>query len=159
MKPLLRALLPLALLAALSACGSVTTALNFKAPSGWTSSLSIMGLMQVWTDPKNSHAVVMLLRSPVAITAKEALSHADLNHAKVLARKRVTICGNRPARWITLLGAGVVGTSGGNKGPERLDMLITKAAGATYVAMYARPAGAPADPQAEAAVRSVCPKA
>jgi hypothetical protein len=157
-----RALLPvvLACATALAGCGpSPTQSLVFKAPDGWTSTPSLFGF-QVWLkDPKGGSKESIFL---VKVTEKPGTdkklamtsSLSDLNYkgAKVKTAAEITICGNQKANYLE--------SSGTNKAGDQSDIeIITTSYGSDrYVAVYARPTSVSADPQAEAAIHSLCQK-
>ena len=139
---------------AFAACGSPTDNLSFKPPVGWEATPSIAGLMQAWQSPDKKQTL-MLMRLPVAVKTEDLLKNANVNNAKVDQQKEITICGNQPAKLMSMVADR---TENGKTTSSRMDGVVTGVAGATYFAMYAREVNAPADSAAEDAIRSVCEK-
>ncbi len=141
--------------AALAGCGSVTSGLDFKAPAGWTATPSILGRMQLWikkgSDNKQGQ-MVFLIRGQTANT----MNFKDLPQAGTAIRDQkqseIKICGNQRAQYMS-----GVGTSSKN-GDQALEMVSAPVGNESYLAMYIRPQSQRADPEAEAAIRSLCIK-
>jgi len=149
----------LAVTAMLAGCGSATDAVTFKPPAGFMSSVSVGPFMQAWSGPNQS--MLMLMAMPTKIDLQHTISNSTVSNADIEKQMRITICGNQEALY-----ADMVGNPQGNKTPapgakeqkERIEFLATTVSGKTYMAMYLRPLGTPPDPQAESAIRNVCPK-
>lgn len=140
----------------LAGCGSVTEGIAFAPPSGWTSTPAMFGRFQMWmknTQEKNTTQMVMLVRGDANNM------HADFNvlppqyakDVKVMQHGNVTLCGTQPAEQFVAQGTD---NSGKRSQIEMFSSVIGKN---RYLAMYLRPANAPADPSAEAAIHSLCP--
>jgi hypothetical protein len=144
----------------LSACGftsSPAEGLQFQPPAGWKSSPGIMGFMQFWRPPVDDGQMLMLIKSPKPMDPKEVFSnsqmHGTLKDVTIQDLRTIQICGNQAA---TLLQA--QGTSSTRDGKDQVEMIMTNAGGSSYFAMYVRPLGAAANPEASAAVRELCAK-
>jgi hypothetical protein len=144
----------------LSACGftkSPAEGLQFQPPAGWKSSPGIMGFMQFWRPPADDGEMLMLVKSPKPMDAKEVFSnsqmHGTLRDVTIQDLRTIQICGNQSA---TLLQA--QGTSSSRQGKDQVEMIMTNAGGSSYFAMYVRPLGTAANPEASAAVRELCAK-
>jgi hypothetical protein len=157
MKRLFGAVCTFAVAAVLAGCGSATDNVDFKVPDGYQSKVNMFG-MQVWTKgaDNNDQTAIMLMKLPVKMDPKNFqmpdLNSAGLKNSKVTAEKTTTICGDQPA-----VIASMTGTSNANK-DESVDMVVTGAGGATYMAMYMRPAGSAPDADAQHAINNVCAK-
>jgi hypothetical protein len=144
----------------LSACGftsSPAEGLQFQPPAGWKSSPGIMGFMQFWRPPVDDGEMLMLVKSPKPLEAKEVFSnsqmHGTLKDVTIQDLRTIQICGNQSA---TLLQA--QGTSSSRPEKDQVEMIMSNAGGSSYFAMYVRPLGTPANPQASVAVRQLCLK-
>lgn len=144
---------------AVTGCGfqsSPSEALTFQPPPGWRASPGFLGIMQFWRSPASDRDVLMLVRSPRLLQPKEVFANpkfqTTLKDATIERRASILICGDQPAQYVQARGTSSRGEE------DRVEMIMTNAAGASYVAMYARPVGVPSDPKAEAALRELCPK-
>jgi hypothetical protein len=126
--------------------------LTFKAPAGWPSSPGIMGFMQFWKAPNGNKEVLMLFKSPKPLQAHDVFNSANLKDAKVETQKPITICGSQPAEFFQAQGTS---SQGGN---SNIEMVMTNAAGSTYLAMYIYPVGGSPNGDAAAALRELCSK-
>jgi hypothetical protein len=126
--------------------------LTFKAPAGWQGSPGIMGFMQFWKAPNGNKEVLMLFKSPKPLDTHEVFNNANMRDAKVETQKPITICGNQPAEFFKAQGTS---SQGGN---SNIEMVMTNAAGSTYLAMYIYPAAATPNGEAGAALRELCSK-
>ncbi|HEY1656653.1 MAG TPA: hypothetical protein VGF86_16230 [Candidatus Tumulicola sp.] len=138
----------------LAGCGLTSSPadnLTFKAPKGWSGSPGIMGFMQFWKAP-GSDEVLMVFRSPKPLKTTEVFNSADLRDAKVENQKAITICGSQPAEFFKAQGT----SKGGHD--SNIEMVMTNAGGATYMAMYVYPVGIAVNADAEAALRQLCTK-
>ncbi len=140
-------------------CGfnsSPADGLRFQAPPNWSSSPGIMGIMQFWRAPSDDRSVLMLFKSPKPMDAREVFSNSrlkdTLKDTRITSKRDVTICGNQPATYIEARSTSEKGDA------ENVDMAMTTLNGSTYFALYVRPLEAAANPQAEAALRQLCPK-
>ena len=144
-----------AAMVAATGCGfnsSPADNLTFKPPSGWQGSPGIMGFMQLWKAPNRNDEVLMLFKSPRPIQPSEVFSNADLKDTKVQNVQHITICNNQPAELLT-----AQGTRGQGK-DSIVDMVMSNAGGATYMAMYVYPVGGAPNGEATAALRELCTK-
>ena len=147
--------LPLATLLALTGCGfnsSPADNLTFKAPAGWQGSPGIMGFMQFWKAPNGNKEVLMLFKSPKPLEVHDVFNSANMKDARVETEKPISICGNQSAEYIK-----AQGTTSSND-DSTIEMVMTKAAGTTYLAMYIYPVRAAPNAEAGAALRQLCPK-
>ena len=144
---------------ALSACGSASDALTFKAPPGFKPDVSVGPFMQTWSGPNRS--VMMLMAFPTKIDIKNRIENSPISNAKVVRDQAITICNHQPARFGQMTGANIqVGSPApaGSQNPQQVDFVATSVNGKTYMAFYVRPENVPANPVAEAALRNICPK-
>lgn len=139
----------------ISGCGSASDNLNFKAPALWTATPSVLGMMQAWTNPRDTKQVLMLMKLPIGKDVNILDANTQLKDTKVTEKKTIKICGDQPARFVAM-----IGTSSDAKDDRKskAEMVITSYGGSTYMAIYDRGANAPADPSAEAALKSICLK-
>lgn len=140
----------------LAGCASVTSNIAFQPPAGWSGTPSMFGRMQMWVkqnQAKQNEQFVMLVRG--AVSSSNLFENAQFGRGAVNQVKRSTImiCGSRQAQYVT-----GVGDQGKNRRPTRLEAVIADVGDSKYMALYARDAAIPADPQAEAAIHSLCPK-
>jgi len=147
----------LALLAAgCSLNASPADGLQFKAPPQWQSSPGIMGFMQFWRPPSSEREVLMLFKSPKPLKPSDVFTNSQVNDALkdvvIERRSAILICGRQPATYIEARG------SSSHGGDERVQMVLTSAAGSSYLALYVRPIAALPNPAAAAALRELCPK-
>jgi len=134
---------------------SPASGLQFQAPAGWQASPGVMGMMQFWRPPADDHQVLMLFKSPRKIRESEAFSDARAGQTfqdlTIERRQTIRICGDQSAMYVR--------GRGSSKGePSVVESVIADTGGATYVSLYVRPVASPADIQAEAALRQLCPK-
>ena len=139
--------------AALAGCGSVTNGIDFKAPAGWTSTPSILGRMQAWikkTGDNKQDEMVFLVRGSTTSVDIKNIPQAGVGNISMAKSATITICGNQKAQFVSGIGTG----HGSQK--EVMEMVSATVGQDGFVGMYIRPASAPADPAAEAAIRSLC---
>jgi hypothetical protein len=141
--------------AALAGCGSATDAVTFKAPAGFTSTVSVGPFMQMWSGPKET--ALMLLSLPKKIDLDQAVSNTNVQDAQVEKQSKINICDNQPALFISMIGSSHEASSG-NASKRQIDLIATVVNDKTYMGMYMRPVGAPADPAAESAIKNICPR-
>lgn len=145
---------------ALADCGfrsSPADALTFAAPNGWQSSPGILGFMQFWRPPTDDQQILMLFKSPKPLQPNDVFSKARLGDtmlkgATVEQRQDITICGRQPATYYVARGTSSRGAE------DRVEMVLTSVAGASYFAMYVRPVTSPPNQMAQAALRELCAK-
>jgi hypothetical protein len=144
---------------ACAGCGfnaSPAEGLRFTAPPGWKPSPGIMGFMQFWQSPRDSQAILMLMKSPKPIQTNELFSDARyrsaLRDTTVERQQPIVICGHQPALYISAAGTSHNGER------SHIDVVAANVAGASYFAMYIRPLIDPPDAKAEAALRNLCAK-
>jgi hypothetical protein len=134
----------------LAACASVQSESNFRPPPGWTGSPSLFGRVQVWTNKERGGVHTLMVvkgdsgRSDIFYNPQLALNTMhDVTH------DTIKVCGGRTAehyRGVKTNGAVIEGVAVRGAGRSR------------YAALYMRDsAKTPADPQAERALRSLCP--
>lgn len=138
---------------ALSACGSATDAVSFNPPPSFHSKASFGPFMQMWQG-KDEHEILMLMALPVQGDLNKAMGQSDLKDANA---QKITICGSQPAMFAEGQGRSRTDGSSGTA-QSKIEVVATVVRGKTYLAMYARPLHAPADPAAEKAIKDVCPK-
>jgi hypothetical protein len=148
---------------ALTGCGSVTNDINFQAPgAGWTASPSILGRTQIWVKSGtggNAHnSIVVLVRGVGTGSTRQLLTGQTFGtngQADVVKDEQTTICSGQPAEHVMATGRY---TTAASSGRASLDVYLSTVKGERYLAMYVRPEDQPADPTAETAIRSLCPK-
>ncbi len=139
--------------AALAGCGSVTNGIDFKPPAGWTSTPSILGRMQAWMkkarDNKQDEMVFLVRGSNTNVDIKN-IPQAGLGSISMAKQSTIAICGNQKAQFVTGVGTG-------HSGQKQVMEMVSATVGQDgFVSMYIRPQSDPADPAAEAAIRSLC---
>ena len=142
--------------AVLAGCGSATDSVTFEAPSSYTQTASIGPFMQIWSGPNQNRLMLMAL--PTQMDIHKAVSSSNVQDAHVEHEAQVEICGHQPAYYVSMIGTSSDPGGTGPKARHQVDFLATAANGKTYIAMYFRPVGTPADPSAERAIHDVCPK-
>jgi hypothetical protein len=157
MKPRLMTSALLAMFA-LSACGSASDAVTFKAPPEFKPDVSIGPFAQTWHGP--NHSAMMLMALPTKIDIEKRITNSPITNATIEHDRSITICGDQPARLEEMTGGQIqIGSPSPNREePQQIDFLATTVNGKTYMAMYIRPLGAAADPAAEDALRHICPR-
>ncbi len=147
--------------ALLSGCGSASDNLNFKPPADWKPTPSILGMMQGWTNPRDSNQVLMLMKLPIGKDINVADGNTQLRNTKITGNKAITICGNQPAQFVTMTGTSFNSKTSGTSKSDRksvAEMITTHYSNSTYMAIYNRDLGTPADPSVELALKSLCLK-
>lgn len=147
--PWYRVALTSAIVSLLCACSSPAQSVTFKPPAGWVATPSFFGF-QAWHPSDDTQALV-LFKLPVAADMNQALTESNFQQLTVKRRERIDICGRQPAIYIA-------GTATGRRGTQKLEMIMTTARGATYLAMYSRDLNVRANAQAETAIRTLCPR-
>jgi hypothetical protein len=127
--------------ALLSACAPADPldGFTFRPPAGWTALPPHDG-SRLWTNPRSAGEELLVTR-PGDISPGE-------DHS---AGKPVTICGGHPAS-LTLK----IGTAFDH--PAHLESITATWQNIRIMAAYVRPLSARADPNAETALRSLCPR-
>lgn len=146
-------------LLAVTGCGFTSSPadnITFKPPAGWQGSPGIMGFMQLWKAPGRNDEVLMLIRSPRQIQINDVMNSANVKDAKIEALQHVTICGSQAAEFVKAQGTPQSVTSKGQN--SNVEMMMSNAAGATYMAMYVYPIGGLPNSQATASLRELCAK-
>ncbi|HTX58228.1 MAG TPA: hypothetical protein VMH02_01040 [Verrucomicrobiae bacterium] len=150
-----RLIAALAVALALCGCGNLTKSpaegLTFKAPPDWHSSPGIMGMMQFWLSPDGKQ-MLMLFKAPADWKSDEAFSSADMKDAHVEVQRAITLCGNRPATYTK-----AIATSSRTNNDANAEMILSKTADGTYMALYSYPIGTRPAPAAESAIYELCP--
>ena len=148
-----------ALAAMLAGCGSASDSISFKAPANYAVAASVGPFMQMWKGPQ--HSALMLMALPTKIDLENAVNSADIKGAKIEKESTIAICGNQPAIYVSLIGereAFGSAAPGGEAEKRQIDFLATNVNDKTYMAMYIRPVGTPADSGAEGAIHNICSK-
>ncbi|MBV9270827.1 MAG: hypothetical protein JO165_07030 [Candidatus Eremiobacteraeota bacterium] len=149
-----RALLSLAVLCVVTGCSFKSPAENidFKPPTGWNSTPSIMGF-QMWVSPKKDEMLMLMNRTGKLSQTFDLKTIPGNTYSEVTMSKEIRICSNQPARLVVASGKSKEGKA------ETTQMVLTTYANDNnYMAMYARPTSSAPDPQAEAAIRMLCLK-
>lgn len=133
-----------------AACASVQSQSNFQPPPGWTGSPSLFGRVQIWTNKEDGRVHTLMVvkgdagRSDILYNPQLAL-----NTMHDVTRDTIKVCGGRTAehyRGVKSNGAIIEGVA------------VRGAGRARYAALYMRDsAKTPADPEAERALRTLCP--
>ncbi len=144
---------------ALAGCGSASDAVTFKPPADYASAAQIGPFMQVWRGPQRGALVLMAL--PTKVDLDKAMTSSNIKDAQVLKQSSIQICGNQPAYYVSMIGNGETfsASPGVTVEKRQVELIATDVSGKTYMAIYVRPIGSPADSAAEGSIRNVCPKA
>lgn len=135
--------------AALAACSSPTQSINFRAPSGWTATPSFFGF-QAWTTSDHKQ-VLVLMRFPVTGDVNQAIQHSNISNLQTTTERRITICGNHPAMYVSGRGE-----NSSTHTEQQMEMVFTTYPSSTYVAIYSRNVGVASNAEAERAITSLC---
>ena len=141
-------------LAIATGCGSVTAGLDFKAPAGWSQSPSILGMVQVWSQKSKTSSedqTVLLIRGRNVNSMNFGQIPQVGNDLRDVKKSTITICKDRSAQYLSATGTG-------HNGDEIIEAVSAPVGDTSYLSMYIRPQKERADPQAEAAIRSLCLK-
>jgi hypothetical protein len=115
-----------------------------------------MGFMQFWRPPVDDGEVLMLVKSPKPLQAKEVFSNSQmqgtLKDVTIQELRTIQICGNQSATYLEAQG------ESSRQGRDQVEMVMTNTGGSTYMAMYVRPMGSAPNAAASAAVRQLCAK-
>lgn len=148
-------LLPLGIAFALASCAGVASNLAFHPPAGWTGTPSMFGRMQMWVkqdDKKKGGAqFVMLVRTSLNSTNVFQTAQFGRGNVSDVKHSTISICNGRQAERVTA-------SEQNGKDHTQLEAVIADVADSKYMAMYVRDVGTPADPQAEDAIHSLCPR-
>jgi len=120
--------------------------IDFKPPPGWTSTPNIMG-NQMFIKPGSTSSTEFIMMMRVPMPQPSSRKSADDRS------EAITICGGHPA---TLMQTRVAAKNGGDKKDQLMEAVSTKWDSDSVTAIYSRPVGTPADPEAEAAIKSLC---
>ena len=150
-----RYVLAFAALSLLAACGSATDSLTFQAPPSYHEKGSVGPFMKIWEGAPHNAIIVMSL--PVQIDLDKAMSQAQLKNAEVEKRENLTICNGQRAVYALMRGEANTGDQSSSE-PAEIQFVATDVNGKTVMAMYARPLKSPADAEASAAIKNLCPK-
>jgi hypothetical protein len=136
-----------------SACdiASPVRGLDFKAPSGWATDKGT-GFAQTWYTPRPGRSDTDLLivsRSSESDRNRPDTGDEVASNERQITRRPITICGNHPA-WYRETRRQSVATE------EIVESIATSWAGIVYRALYIRLSDEPRNPDAEAAMRSLC---
>lgn len=116
-----------------------------------------MGFMQFWRPAVDDGEVLMLVKSPKPLQAKDVFSNSQmqgtLKDVTIQELRTIQICGNQSATYLE-----AQGESSRQEGRDQVVMIMTNTGGSTYMAMYIRPQGTAPNTEASAAVRQLCPK-
>jgi len=139
---------------ALAGCGSVTAGIDFKAPAGWSATPSILGRMQIWTKKAADNKdvdMLMLVRGSSNNIDLKSIPQAGVGAITTEKQSTITICGDRKAQFYS-------GSASGHSGQKQTMEMVAATVGSDgYIAMYIHPQAEAADPEAETAIRSLCP--
>jgi hypothetical protein len=166
MRRMILAACGLAFAAALAGCGNATDNLDFKVPPGYQSKLNLFGTEMWMKGDSQNPEVLFLMKLPVKTNdadfekkMQQGFDSSSLppnvKNAKISEHQRVMICGDHPAFLLKATGSS---SESGSKKEENMEMLFTAWNDTTYLTMYMYPQAASADPDAEAALKSVCVK-
>jgi len=141
----------------LAGCGSASDGLAFKPPAGWSSLPGFLGFghMQMWfkkaSDNKQDE-MLMLIRGQTTSTMnlKSIPQVGAGTTMKTQKTSTISICGNQRAQYLSAVATGHNGQN------QVMEMVSTPVGDQSFLAMYIRPETDKADPDAEAAIRSLC---
>lgn len=153
-KGLLLRLSALCTACALASCAGVASNLAFHPPNGWSGTPSMFGRMQMWVKQGNKNQngqFVMLVRSGLNSGNLFQTAQFGRGSATDVKRSTIDICNGRQAQYVTATGVN-------GKQRTKLEAVLADVGDSKYMAMYARDVKTPADPQAEDAIRSLCPR-
>jgi hypothetical protein len=153
-----RAIAALCAAAALCSCGSATDHVTFQPPPEFKPSVSIGPFGQMWEGP--NHTMMMLMAFPTQLDLDKSVSQTGMKDTTMQHEAHVKICGDQEALFGNMIGNSRTAGDAAQKNakPQQIEFLATNVSGKTYMAMYMRPQGAPADTAAQAALHKVCPK-
>jgi hypothetical protein len=141
---------------ALTGCGSATDGLAFKPPAGWTAFPSFLGFghMAMWfkkaSDNKQDQMLMLIRGQDTSSMNLKNVPQAGIGAVRSQKQSTITICGNQRAQYLSAVG------SGHNGEDQSMEMVSTPIGNQSYLAMYIRPQADKPDPDAEAAIRSLC---
>ncbi|HLJ85103.1 MAG TPA: hypothetical protein VKT51_13090 [Candidatus Eremiobacteraceae bacterium] len=132
----------LSLLGLLCACAASDPldGFAFTPPAGWTALPPHEG-SRLWTNPRNPGEEVLVTRPGDLAPGED----------RTVSGKPVTICGGHPATLTVKIGSAF-------GQPARLESITAIWQNVRIMAAYIRPMSARANPNAEASLRSVCPR-
>jgi hypothetical protein len=139
---------------AMASCSGVASNLAFHPPQGWSGTPSMFGRMQMWVKEGNKEQngqFVMLVRSGLNSANLFQTAQFGRGTATNVKRSTIAICNGRQAQYVTATGVN-------GKDRSHLEAVIADVGDSKYMALYARDVSAAPDPQAEDAIRSLCPK-
>jgi hypothetical protein len=152
-----RAIAAIALAGALTACGSATDHVTFAPPPAYKSAVSMGPFGQMWSGPNDN--MMMLMALPTQLDLNKSAANSPVKNATIENETKIKICGDQPALFVNMVGNSETGSDNAKKQkPQLIEFLATNAGGKTYMVMYIRPKGTPADTSAEADLHNVCPK-
>jgi len=140
----------------LAGCGSASEGLDFKPPAGWTAMPGILGFghMQMWfkkaADNKQDQMLMLIRGQNASSIDLKSVPQAGVGQLKSQKLTTITICRNTRAQYLSAIGTGHNGQN------QAMEMISTPVGNQSYLAMYIRPQADKADPEAEAAIRSLC---
>lgn len=132
---------------ALTACGSPSDAVNFKAPARFGVAKNVMGMVQIWEVPGSHKELLTLIRMPFVADQNKVLQGSNFKEARLQRQEKIKICGNQSATHFVL-----VKTTEG----QRIDAIMSPVGGKTYMAMYGYPEKSTPGKDAETAIRELC---
>lgn len=143
----------------LTACGTATDHVTFQPPPDFKSIVSVGPFMQMWSGPDKN--MIMLMALPAKLDLEKSVIESPVKDATVEKQARITICNGQQAVYLNMIGNVKNSSASGDKAerdPQQIEFLATDVSGKTYMAMYIRPKGSPADTSAQSAIHNVCPK-
>lgn len=143
--------------AMLTACGSPASDITFNAPAGWKSTPGMFGRFQMWMSGTRAddRQMLMLIRGDQSMRIEESQTFSGTHGLRDLKHGTITLCRSQRADYFTGRGQG---TNSGKTVDETVEGVTTSIGSSKYAVLYIRPSGMRADPQAEAALHSICPK-
>lgn len=148
--------------AALAGCSSPAQNTSFQPPSAWKATPGMFGRLQMWMtgDNAQNRQILMLIRGDKNMTTTEMSASSPFGGTKNttdVKHDTITICGTQPADHFT--GKGQSTTNGTAHVVDSLEGVTTMIGDSKYLVLYIHPIAVKPDAQAEAALRSICPKA
>lgn len=146
--------------AGLAGCASPAQDTAFAPPAGWSSTPGMFGRLQMWMTGSDSEnrQVIMVIRGEKGMTTAELTKTPPFVRTEGMHDVKsdtITICGSQRVAHFT--GRGQSG-SDSSRVEKQIEGVTTLIGDAKYAVLYIRPVSVRPDAQAEAALRSICPK-
>jgi len=126
--------------------------LTFRAPDGWTE-MHATGdpNVELWQPAdKSRRGILSLNRDLPAFDAAIVVKSLVDNHGRLLAQRRMVLCGNQPSEYSRVVQRARTGT-------YTWEIVTSRTPSALWEAQYMYPAGSLPDAKARAALYELCP--